>query len=118
MSTHRNSHRNFAAGAAALFEPETRRAIIDDPRRYAQQAGADVAGKDVVVVKCTAQVCYLPVQRPPEDAALGAGLSDNQLRGVTAAGNTPAGTAGSLGTVGTLCSTYSSSSTVGTAGCG
>lgn len=109
MSTERNK-----LSAAALFDPQTRRAIIDDPRRYAQHAGVDVDGADVVVVKCTAHVWYVAVRRPAD----GAGLSAEQLRDVSAAGNTPAGTAGSLGTVGTLCSTYSSAGTVGTAGCG
>lgn len=99
--------------AAALFDPATRRAIIADPRRYAQQAGVDIRGKEVVAVKCTAQVWYVAVHAPPADAA----LAPDQLRGVAAAGNTPVGTAGSLGTVGSLCSTYSSAGTVGTAGC-
>lgn len=99
--------------AAALFDPDTRRAIIDDPRGYAQGVGLDVRGKEVVAVKCTAQVWYVAVQAPPADAQ----LAPDQLRGVAAAGNTPVGTAGSLGTVSTLCSTYSSAGTVGTAGC-
>lgn len=104
--------RNFTVDA--LFDPAVRRAIIDDPCAYAQQAGVDVTGKEVVVVKCRADVWYVAVHRPAEEVD----LSAEQLRTLAAAGNTPVGTAGSLGTVGTLCSTYSSAGTVGTAGCG
>ena len=96
-----------------MMDNDIRRQIIADPRKYAEDAGMDVAGKEVVVATCPKDVLYIPIQQVSADAE----LSSDELGKVS--GGMAGGTLNTVGTgstLGCVCTSLSSASTAGTAG--
>ena len=67
---------------ASLTNPDTRRSIIAEPKKHAQEAGMDVEGKEVRVVTCTRDTVFIPIDSVPDSGE----LSQSQLGAVAAAG--------------------------------
>lgn len=108
------------ADANRLLDPETRRAIRADPRRFAADIGLLGGGADAVevrVVTNTRDTLYIQLPGP---SVFAEALDDAALSRLQAAGcNGSAGTTTSASTFSTVTSTAgcaSTASTVGTAG--
>lgn len=99
----------------AMFDPEVRRRIRADPRRYALDNGliAGDADIDIKVLTNAADTMYFAVS--PAAGRSAAELSAGELQRLSAAGSTStAGSGSTASTLGTLCSTASSSTTLST----
>lgn len=121
MNTNAMPSERQLADAGRLLDPETRRAIRADPRRFATDIGlldgADAVAVEVRVVTNTRDTIYLQLPGPSVFADT---LDDALLGRLQAAGcNGTAGTTTSASTMSTATSTAgcaSTASTVGTAG--
>lgn len=123
MNTNAMPSAQQLADANRLLDPETRRQIRADPRRFAADIGlldvdaAAVAAVDVRVVTNTRDTLYIQLPGP---SVFAEELDDAALGRIQAAGsNGTAGTTTSASTLSTATSTAgcaSTASTIGTAG--
>lgn len=109
MPTEASREPTAAAALDVLLDADARRDIIADPRKYAQDVGMDVEGKEVVVAVCTEDVLYIPIYQLSESGE----LSQAELGNVSAAGGASVGSASS---VACLCSTASTAASASTHG--
>lgn len=120
MNTNAMPSAQQLADANRLLDPETRRQIRADPRRFAADIGlldVDAAAVDVRVVTNTRDTLYIQLPGP---SVFAEELDDAALGRLQAAGsNGTAGTTTSASTLSTATSTAgcaSTASTIGTAG--
>lgn len=98
---------------ASLTDADTRRRIIADPKKYAEDQGVDVEGKEVRVTTCTKDTLYIPLYQSPESNELSLDELSRLSAGVRASTTS---TATSIACIGTACSSFATASSVGTLG--